>query len=665
MTDIVQSRDSYAICSGGAVLAKILPCAGAADSFTKLEEGAWIWRRHTDVPTDHMKMEVVLLGEPTFTMVPAVSYNGNGWGTTPEYVGDSFEGKPWTYASHRVTIPSCTYSENDQISIALMAEAKDSSACSLYKTEEGERHVLIFPEEEGPKTLQRHFWGEPFVGSMEPRCDFQGILLAVRSDGSRHRYAHLMDFAWRYYAHPIKPPMTAEELYRLSIAFGRYLFEREKSGFAAFTNGAQWHLGVTAYKKTEHSYEIGWVGQSASLANAFIWDFMRSGDRENLQMALDAHDSWLKFGSFPAGHFASRLNYDAEYQQRLAQVEKPDPWDMGECMYETLKGMYEKRMAAEAAGKVAAKNKTKRAMTNACNVGTGAEGYFEAYRLLKEIGIDKPEYLRAAYAACDFALKTQSESGEYAKTWDSDGNVVIRKGTVGAFLILPMITAYRSSGDRKYLDSAVSAFDFYYNSLERDGFTTAGALDTYCIDKESASPLLRDALEIYAVTSDKKYLTAAEKIAWYLCTWMMHFTVRYPEDSLIGKMGYDTFGSTSVSTAHQALDQYAQRDVLSFLKLYELTGAAQWRERALAFWCNACQCVSDGTQFINGRIRPAGSQDEAIFHTRWGRYGVSSFSPSQWLPAWPCAFRLENFRWHPDWTLFDEGLLKIEGKIEK
>lgn len=147
-----------------------------------------------------MKLEVVLLGEPTFTMVPAVSYNGNGWGSTPEYVGDSFEGKPWTYASHRVTIPSCTYSENDQISIALMAEAEDSSACSLYKTDEGERHVLIFPEEEGPKTLQRHFWGEPFVGSMEPRCDFHGILLAVPSDGSKHRYGHLLDFAWRYYA---------------------------------------------------------------------------------------------------------------------------------------------------------------------------------------------------------------------------------------------------------------------------------------------------------------------------------------------------------------------------------------------------------------------------------------------------------------------------------
>jgi len=38
--------------------------------------------------------------------------------------------------------------------------------------------------------------------------------------------------------------------------------------------------------------------------------------------------------------------------------------------------------------------------------------------------------------------------------------------------------------------------------------------------------------------------------------------------------------------------------------------------------------------------------------------------PSQWLPAWPCGFRLENLRWHDDWSFFDEGLPYIEGHIE-
>jgi len=659
MTEIIQIENGYAVAIDGKPYARILPAEGATDTFEPIENGAWKWHRHTDVPTDHMRMEMVLIGDPTFTMVPSVSYNGNGWGTLAEYVGDRAEdGTPWSWASHRVTIPACTYSENDAISLALMTEPNVNSACSLYKVDEGEKHVVIYPEEEQPKTLQRHFWGDPFQGTMEPTSDFEAIILAIPSDGGKHRYKCLLDFAWRYYGHAIDAPMTAKELYRLSIAYTRFLFQREQNGFAGFTMGSQWHLNTTSYKKTEHRYEIGWVGQSASMANAFIQDYLNTGDKEKLDIALEVHDSWLKFGKHEAGHIDARIDFDPWRYMDFSADYKPDRWKLGECAYESHIGFVGKKFRRAPDGQILLQN-------DACNIGTGADGYFEAYDLLQKAGIDKPEYLAAAYDICDFALKNQDENGSFAKSWDDDGKVLAKKGTIGCFLILPILTAYKKSGDKKYLDAAVRAFDCYYAELERDGFTTAGALDTYSIDKESSSPLLRDALALYEITGDKKYVTCAEKIAWYLCTWMMHFTVEYPEDCLISKMGYDTFGSTSVSTPHQACDQYALRDVLSFLKLYEITGYKQWRERAIAFWCNACQCISDGTMYVNGRIRPAGAQDEAIFHTRWGRHGVAPFGPSQWLPAWPCAFRLESLRFHTDWSVFDEGLHDIEGKIQK
>ena len=142
MTEIKKSNEGHIIAVDGKKYALIPALDGATDTFEKIEDGAWRWHRHTNIPTDHMRMEVILLGDPTFTMIPAVSYNGNGWGDTPEYVGDFAEdGTPWSFASHRVTIPACTYSENDNISIALMAEANDNCACSLYKTEEGKKHV--------------------------------------------------------------------------------------------------------------------------------------------------------------------------------------------------------------------------------------------------------------------------------------------------------------------------------------------------------------------------------------------------------------------------------------------------------------------------------------------------------------------------------------------
>ena len=123
MTEIIKKSNGHAIAVDGKEYAFIPSLDGALDTFKKLEDGAWKWHRHTDKPTDKMHMEMLLLGDPDFTMIPAVSYNGNGWGATPEYVGDRAEdGTPWTFASHRVTIPACTYSENAYISIALMAE---------------------------------------------------------------------------------------------------------------------------------------------------------------------------------------------------------------------------------------------------------------------------------------------------------------------------------------------------------------------------------------------------------------------------------------------------------------------------------------------------------------------------------------------------------------
>lgn len=645
--------------ANGTPVIRILSFQGAEDSFTEIETGIWRWTRKTDKPVSSMRMEFDFAQIANFTMVPAVSYNGNGWGTTPEYIGGTCDGTPWTWASHRVTIPSCTYTEGFEWAAALMGEPNDNSACSLWDNDGHMRHALIFPEEEGPKTLQRHFWSGPFKGTMEPKDRFDAIITVFPVTMPKLQYRTLMDFAWRYYAHPIKPGKSPEELYKLSIAYMRYLYQEEKSGFCGFTLGAQWHKSHHMYLKTVSRYEVSWNGQSAGMANTMLWDYLRTGNRDSLNMGLAAHDSWIKYARFPAGHVAARVDYDDWRTKVYPPDYEPDIWSMGECTYESHKSFNKLKFRRNSEGIIQIQN-------DAENLGGAADQYFIAYDLANECGVSRTVYLETALGICDFAIKRQTEDGQFAKSWDDNGELLTREGTVGCFLIRPLITAYRRTGNKKYLDSAIKAFDFYYEALLKDGFTTAGALDTYCIDKQSAGPLLRAALVFFDTTDDKaKYKKAAEDIGWYICTWIMHFTVNYPPDSLIGKMGYDTFGSTSVSTAHNALDQYALRDILSFLRLADITGSVQWKEKAIALWCNATQCISDGTMFVNGRLRPAGSQDEAIFHTRWGRYGVPPFSPSQWLPGWPCYFRMENLRLCSNWDIFRNGLEAVEGKITK
>ena len=59
-----------------------------------------------------------------------------------------------------------------------------------------------------------------------------------------------------------------------------------------------------------------------------------------------------------------------------------------------------------------------------------------------------------------------------------------------------------------------------------------------------------------------------------------------------------------------------------------------------AIWRNGCQHVSDGTMIIDGHVRPKGSQDESFELSRQSVMG----SASNWLVAWPGAFRMDIVR---------------------
>ncbi len=620
----------------------VRPAQNCQDRFTALEDGAWLWERRADSPTAQMRMEFDTAAPAEFTMIPAVSYNGNGWGDSPEYVGDKDGDVPWTFAWHRCTIPACTYSEWEDWSAALMAAPGDAVSCSQWREGDHTRHALVWPEQEGPRVLMRHYWDGPYMGKMEPRRDFKAIIQVSQGGAPKKRYRALLDFAWRYYGHALQPSMCADDLYRFGIAYFKTLWTGEKSGFCAFNRGLQWYPSTCFYaKRDEIQYEIGWVGQNASISCALLWESLRSGDKDARDKAISVLDSWVKFARLPNGLMLIKFD---KAPQEVPGGAAPDgePEERADTTYMPETAMW--------------RGGVREFHIDACNLGGAAQGFFEAEELVNRAGISRPEYREMAMGICDFARRAQKKDGSFAKSWNREGQITREGGTVGCFLIPPLLTAYRLTGDGSYLDSAVRAFAFYYKELDENGFTTAGALDTYCIDKESSSPLLAAALALYRVTGENGYLEAAENIAWYLSTWMMHYTVDYPAGSLLREINFDTLGMTAVSTAHNAIDQYALHDVLSFLELAKYTGNNQWKERALAFWCSTTQLVSDGTLCVAGRVRPAGTQDEAVFHTRWGRKTLAPFQPSQWLVAWPCAFRMEILRTLKDWSELDAAM---------
>lgn len=288
-------------------------------------------------------------------------------------------------------------------------------------------------------------------------------------------------------------------------------------------------------------------------------------------------------------------------------------------------------------------------LLDACNLGAAAYNFFDAAALCAKVGQARPQLRKIAFGICDFMVTDQQESGQYGKGWNYNGECTYREGTIGAFLIPPMVKAYCVSKDEKYLKSARRAFDFYMGQLRHYGYTTAGALDTWCIDCESAWPLLRAAMVLNEATGETSYLDHAETVSYYIATWQWHYNASYPATNDFVKYGYNTFGASGVSVQHHHISSHTVCVVDNWIELGKLTKNPIWEERARALWRNSSQLISDGTLQIHNRIRPKGSQNEAFFQSHWGFHKDKSPAINDWLVAWPSAFRLEVLRRLKDW----------------
>jgi hypothetical protein len=539
----------------------------------------------------------------SFLMIPSVSYQGNQWGRGLEPKGYEKDGTWWSFSYSRSAIPGATYSEGSRWAVALWSDSlKVPFSCSLMPEGNKTTHRLIWPEEEMPltysnrDTYQPGFKGRLTLGTGESVA-VSGILVVAPVQKDHAAIKYFLGSAWAMIPHPEVSVRTPDEIWKLSVRYIQENLWAEEGIFKGFSIGL-WLRNGGWIQRPVWKYEIGWAGQNISTANSLLTDYLWNKNQLSLDHAIACLDTWAKYCPLPNGLIRNHFDY-------VLGIEKSEE------------------------------------ILDACNLGDAAADYLVAYDLAKKCGLERENYREIALRICDFLLNDQQPSGQYGKGWDKEGKCLYRDGTIGSFIIPAMVRAWQATGKEAYLTSAKRAYDFYFDDFAGQGFTSAGALDTWCIDKESSWPMLRSAMMLYDATTDKAYLDKAERTSWYLSTWLWHYSVPFADSTDFKKYGYDTFGGTAVSTQHHHLDPFGLALVPEWLKLSKLTGNAIWREKALAAWANANQMVADGTQEVHGVVRPAGGQTEAYFQTRWaGKPGYFA----DWLVLWPSAFRLETIR---------------------
>ena len=555
--------------------------------------------------------ETVTEGTPDFFMIPCVNYNGNQWGTRREPHDMEWEGKPWITSSDRVGIPGCTVAELGKLCVGLFAGSKHPSSdasASVYVREGMTIQRIYFSHVEYPVTFVRKFDYDPSViryltlEAGEERT-FECYTYAFEKSDPHELYGYtaMLDFIHTDgYLDTPDETYSPERVKELNYRFIESVTECKEGKYISnigFLPNGEHRMGdpeSTFIFRKGGNYEIGWCGQNISVAEMYIRRYLESGNEKDLEIGMGILDTWL----------------ERQYENGLMSVTMNAP--MGEeCM-------------------------------DTCNLGWFVWKAMICCELLKKAGQAPEKYERAVRAMCGFFLKNYPEGG-FPQILNCQGGIVTLEGCAGAMLLAGFLYAYKYFGDRAYLDRAVSAFDFYYGTYLQNSIAAGGALDTYCVDKESAGPVLRAALLLHEITGDPVYLEKAQKVAYYLMTWCFYHDVAFPEASDCAKMGVRTTGGTSVSAAHHHIDCWGAYYVPDMIRLYRLTGKESFLAHARILWRFTVQYQSDGELVLHGMKRMAGAQNEAIFQNLWCTEadGIMRGTLNDWLIIWVKTFQLD------------------------
>jgi len=612
-----------------------------SDNITECEDGFYkIIRTYTNISDNDIDavfmFEINAAFSAEFFMIPCVSYNGNQWGTGHEPKGLTRDGEPWVFAYDRVSIPSATFSEDTDYSLAVFVSDCNAdslqSACSLIKNQEYITHRIFWPERETPVTYTGRDTYGPAVDNKtvkvksKEKFETQFYVSVSKTKIKNYGWTESFDRAWKIFKRPIKNTVSGETYRKWRVEYIKnmqYTIRNDK--YSLFEMGYL-ASGVNYISKTpgekfklreEYRYEIGWCGQNASEALALLHDYSITGDKDSLDKGIAVLDTWAKY----------------------APCENKNANGLFQVMFDKI---------------IDEKSRNRRNDFDTCNLGWGGWIMLEAYKMAESLGINKPEWLKIGLNLCEFFLKNRAQDGSFGKAWSDEGICTDSRGTVGCYILLPLMKAYHMTHDTRYLETVKEMFLFYVKRDLLEVSCTAGALDTHCIDKETCWPLCKIGLDLYEETKEVQFLEYSKLAGYYMLTFMYHYDALYDDDCDFTKYGYRTYGATSVSTQHHHLDPWGSLLAYDWYRLYKITGEEKWRERFEAGWMNSMLGASDGNLIIHGIKRPISSQNEGFWHCSWtpaANYKRGTLN--DWLQSWSGAFKLLTLIRESDWRLFD------------
>jgi hypothetical protein len=227
--------------------------------------------------------------------------------------------------------------------------------------------------------------------------------------------------------------------------------------------------------------------------------------------------------------------------------------------------------------------------------------------MLRATRIDpRRDWLRAVRSNLDFALRSQSEDGDFAAYFDAcTGDADGREGTAG----LAWIPALVEAGGKAELEAAVRAGSYYEQYLLTEQLRGAPEDVPAAPTSEDGYVAVMAYVSLFEATGAPKWLELARRAAEWTFRFRWSYNLDWPDGSYLQKHGFRSRGADLASATNEHLHAYGLICLPELLRLWTYTGDDYFLDRAR----DNLAC------FLQDLDTPDGMAPERYFHAR--RYG--------------------------------------------
>lgn len=182
----------------------------------------------------------------------------------------------------------------------------------------------------------------------------------------------------------------------------------------------------------------------------------------------------------------------------------------------------------------------------------------KCYLLEKENGYEHPEWLKAVVKFCDKLLSIQNENGSWNRGYTMEGEPLVtpsqwfgatekEQGSGAIFPAQILVELYKYTKEEKYLTAAEKAAYFVHEQYVENVEYIGGLNDTthrksVKIDAVGVMFAMRTMLVVYEQNHDVKLLSGARDAARILASWTYLWDIPFDHSTLLGEHGFKTTG---------------------------------------------------------------------------------------------------------------------------